>query len=51
MNGAGWFMMIGSWIAIGSLTIFCMRKVIHLTLSQAEHIRPLYEIDTKDQEK
>lgn len=51
MTGAGWFMMVASWTAIGTLTFFCMRKVIRLTIDQAQHIHPIYEIDTHDQEK
>ncbi|MBF0170441.1 MAG: hypothetical protein HQK87_05025 [Nitrospinae bacterium] len=51
MSAAGWIMMTGSWLFIGGLTLFCIRKVIRLTLTQAEHIRPIIEIDTGDQKE
>lgn len=48
MTVGGWIMMTVSWIFIIGLSTFCMRKVFKLRNSQADHIKPIYEIDTGD---
>jgi hypothetical protein len=48
MAVGGWVMMIFSWIFIIGLSVFCMRIVLQLQSSKAEHIKPIYEIDTGD---
>lgn len=48
MTIGGWVMLISSWSFIIWLTVFCMKRVIGLKNSQAEHIKPISEIDTGD---
>lgn len=51
MSAGGWIMMLVSWAFIISLGVFCMRRVLTLREEQAEHIKPIYEIDTGDVEE
>jgi len=37
-----------SWSFIIGLSVFCMKRVIGLKNSQADHIKPIHEIDTGD---
>ena len=48
MTGGGWFMITISWVLIIGLSAYCMKKVFQLRDSQAEHIKPILEIDTQD---
>ncbi|MDH5478996.1 MAG: hypothetical protein OEY50_11745 [Nitrospinota bacterium] len=48
MTVAGWVMFIFSWTLIISLSAFCMSRVLMLQDAQAEHIKPIHEIDTGD---
>jgi len=48
MSVGGYIMMIGSWAFIIVLAWFCMRKVLALRAEEAEHIKPIYDIDTGD---
>lgn len=48
MTTGGWVMITLSWSLIIALSAFCMKRVIGLRNSQAEHIKPIYEIDTGD---
>ena len=48
MSGAGWIMFLFSWALIIGLSGFCMNRVLRLQQTQAEHIRPIHEIDTGD---
>jgi len=48
MTVGGWIMMLTSWTFIIALAWFCMRKVLTLRKSDAENIKPIYEIDTGD---
>ncbi|MDH5639468.1 MAG: hypothetical protein OEZ04_13360 [Nitrospinota bacterium] len=48
MTTAGWVMFLFSWTLIISLSSFCMTRVLGLKNSQAEHIKPIHEIDTGD---
>ncbi len=48
MTTGGWIMIALSWSFIISLSAFCMKRVIGLRNSQADHIKPIHEIDTGD---
>ncbi|VAX24745.1 hypothetical protein MNBD_NITROSPINAE04-1826 [hydrothermal vent metagenome] len=48
MSAGGWFMITVSWAFIIGLSVFCMRRVLKLRDTEAEHIKPIYEIDTGD---
>lgn len=51
MTIGGWLMMLLSWGFIIALTAWCMRRVLKLRDEQAEHIHPIYDIDTGDLEE
>lgn len=51
MTPGGWITLIASWTFIIVLAVFCMRKVLSLRQREAEHIKPIYEIDTGDVEE
>lgn len=48
MTIGGWITLVFSWTFIIGLTVYCVRKVLILRQSEAEHIKPIYEIDTGD---
>ncbi|VAX20503.1 hypothetical protein MNBD_NITROSPINAE04-472 [hydrothermal vent metagenome] len=48
MTAGGWVMITLSWSFIIGLSAFCMKRIIGLKNSQADHIKPIYEIDTGD---
>ncbi|MGK7344476.1 MAG: hypothetical protein ACNS63_01540 [Candidatus Nitrospinota bacterium M3_3B_026] len=51
MTVGGWLMMGLSWVFIVSLAFYCMRRVLKLQDEQAEHLHPIYDIDTGDMEE
>ncbi len=48
MTIGGIITMAVSWTFILCLSIYCMRKVLKLRDTEAEHIKTIYEIDTGD---
>ncbi|VAX26235.1 hypothetical protein MNBD_NITROSPINAE02-837 [hydrothermal vent metagenome] len=48
MTIGGIIIMAASWTFIIGLSIYCMRKVIKLRDTEAEHIKTIFEIDTGD---
>ena len=51
MTPGGWITLAVSWTFIIALAVFCMRKVLSLRQTEADHIKPIYEIDTGDVEE
>lgn len=50
MTIGGWITLVFTWSFIIVLAVYCVRKVLVLRQAEAEHIKPIYEIDTGDRE-
>jgi hypothetical protein len=50
MTIGGWITLVFTWSFIIALAVYCARKVLILRQAEAEHIKPIYEIDTGDRD-